>query len=120
MRKDFEQYFTKLQLDYNKMSKQLEKVEEEYKKGLLTEEQVTNFSKYFNMIKVNYDRTHYMRVLLHKPPKFIEAIMNKITSYKMLKELEKESFEGADEEAVLEENKEAFENIDTLMKENIE
>lgn len=120
MRKDFEKYFTKLQLDYNNISKQMKKVEEEYKKGLLTEEQLTNFSKWFGVIKVNYDRTLYMRMLLHKPPKFIDDIINKITTNKMLKEIERLKKDNADEESVLKENKEAFDNIDELMKENIE
>lgn len=113
MRKDFERYFTKLQLDFNKMQKHFEKAEDEYKKGLLTEDQFSNFCKFYNAVKVNYDRTSYVRFLLHKPSKLGQAIENFFNNNALKKELENYKKLKADEAAVLEENKEAIEKVES-------
>lgn len=118
MKRDFEKYFAKLQTDYMKMTAQRQKVEEEYKKGLITEEQLINFSKYCDAIKVNYDRTHYMWLLLHKKPQFIEDLINKITTSKMMKELRQAEKDKADDKAVYSENEEALDNMNKFMENN--
>lgn len=114
MRRDFEKYFTKLQLDYNSILKQKEKIDEEYRKNLLNEDQYNNFLSYFNIIKVNYDRIGYARYLLHKPPKFIDAIFKKLSERDAKKLLEEYKKQNADEESVLEENKTALNNAKEL------
>ena len=112
MRKDFEKYFVKLQLDYNKLQKDLEKVNKEAEEGLLTDEQRASFENYFNRVKTNYDRMAYARYLLRLPPKWIQNIESKIATNKIKKELEKFKEAKADEESVLQENKEALEKIE--------
>ena len=61
MRRDFEKFFVKLQLDYNNISKQKEQIDKEYGKGELTNEQYSSFLNYYNAVKVNYDRIGYVR-----------------------------------------------------------
>lgn len=117
MRKDFEEYFTKVQLDYNRMLKQLEQVNKEIGEGLVSEEQRSNFENYFNMIKANYDRLSYARYLLRLPPKFIQKIQQKNLNSKMMKEFKKYENENADKESVMKENKEALDNIDKGIEE---
>ena len=106
MRRDFEKFFVKLQLDYNSITKQKEKIDAEYGKGLLTKEQYSNFITYYNSIKVNYDRVNYVRYLLHKPPKFIENLITKFTINKANKEIKNLN------DNTLEENKEILENVE--------
>ena len=113
MRKDFEKYFTQVQLQYNEMLKTLDKVNEEIAKGLVSDEQRANFENYFSIIKANYDRLSYARYLLRLPPKFIQKIQSK----KLRAELDKFIQENADETAVLEENKEALDNINNEVSE---
>lgn len=114
MRRDFENYFTKLQLNYNSVMKTYEKVKDDYTKGLVTEEQLVNFSKYIDVVKVNYDRTSYMRYLLRLPPKFIQKIEEKRINSKIMREARKYAAQNADKESVLQENRDA---IDSLEKE---
>ena len=105
MRRDFEKFFTKLQLDFNRITKEKEKIDEEYSKNMLSDEQYANFISYYNAIKTNYDRVHYVRYLLHKPPKLIDDIINKITTSYANNELKKYFKDNnADDEAVLDEN----------------
>lgn len=108
MRKDFEEYFTKMQLDYNKMLKAREDVNEQISKGLVTDDQRRAFENYFNQVKSNYDRTYYMWYLLHLPPKFIRVIEQKFVNSKIKKELDKLSELKADKESVSKENEEAL------------
>lgn len=114
MRRDFEKYFTKLQLDYNSILKQKTKIDEEYKKGLVDETQYNNFLNYFYLIKVNYDRMHYARYLIHKPPKFIENILNKLNERDAKKLLNEYKENKADDESVLAENKDAIEKAELI------
>ena len=115
MRRDFEKYFTKLQLQYNQLQKDLEKVNKEISEGLVTEEQKTNFMNYFNAVKANYDRVSYARYLLRLPPKFIQKIQSKIETRKMAKELEKYKKEHADQDSVLEEGNSAREEVKEIL-----
>lgn len=112
MKRDFEKFFTKLQLDYNVLLKQKEKIDEEFGNNLLTDKQYEMFLNYFNVVKTNYDRVHYVRYLLHKPPKFIE----KLYEWWVKKDLEKEikyfSDNNADEDSVLAENNKIIENVE--------
>lgn len=108
MRRDFEKFFTKLQLDFNNISKQKEQIDKEFGQGLLTDQQYANFIKYYESIKINYDRVNYVRYLLHKPPKFIEDILTKITTKTTKKEVEK-ILEQKD--TTLEENSTILENV---------
>ena len=117
MRKDFEEYFTKVQLDYNRMIKQLDQVNKEISEGLVSEEQRANFESYFNMIKSNYDRLSYARYLLRLPPKFIQNIQRKSLNSKMMKELKKYEAEKADKDSVCKENNEALDKIDEGIEE---
>ena len=86
MRRDFEKFFTKLQLDFNNISKQKEQIDKEFGQGLL----------------------NYVRYLLHKPPKFIEDILTKITTKTTKKEVEK-ILEQKD--TTLEENSTILKNV---------
>lgn len=112
MRKDLEKFFVKVQLDYNNVNKQKEKIDEEFGKGLLDYNQYNNFLTFYNAIKVNYDRVHYMMYLLHKPPLFIERIFEKLALRDAKKDLKKYKELNADDEAMLNENKQAIDNID--------
>lgn len=112
MKRDFERYFVEVQKDYNRMLKALEKVNEEISKGQVSDEQRQLFEQWFNQVKVNYDRVSYMRYLLHLPPKFIQKIQQRNVNSKMMKELKKYQEENADKDSVLNENKEALDNID--------
>lgn len=112
MRKDFEEYFTKIQLDYNRMLKTRDEVNEQISKGLVTEEQRKSFENYFNQVKSNYDRTYYMWYLLHLPPKFIRNIEQKFINSKVKKDLDRYKELKADKEAVLNENKEALDSAE--------
>lgn len=117
MRRDFERYFTSVQLDYNKMLKQLEQVNKEISEGLVDEEQRANFELYFNRIKSNYDRLSYARYLLRLPPKFIQKIQQKSLNSKMMRELKRYEEDKADSKSIDAENKEALENIDRGIEE---
>ena len=112
MKRDFERYFVEVQKDYNRMLKALEKVNEEISNGQVSDEQRQSFEQWFNQVKVNYDRVSYMRYLLHLPPKFIQKIQQRNVNSKMMKELKKYQEENADKDSVLNENKEALDNID--------
>lgn len=116
MKRDFERYFVEVQKDYNRMLKTLEKVNEEIKKGQVSDEQRQSFEQWFNQVKVNYDRVSYMRYLLHLPPKFIQKLQQRNINSKMMKELKKYRYENADKDSVHEENKEALDNIDKELK----
>ena len=111
MRRDFEKYFTQLQLQYNNLQKVAEKVNKEIEEGKVTEEQRTNFINYFNTIKTNYDRISYARYLLRLPPVWIQKLSSKIETARMKKELEKYQEEHADQKSVLAENEEALKNL---------
>ena len=111
MRKDLEKFFIKLQLDYNNLNKQKEKIDEEYGKHMLDDNQYINFLNYYNNVKVNYDRVHYVMYLLRKPPVFIERLLEKLTTLNVKKDLEKFKKLNADEESILAENKE---NLDII------
>lgn len=60
MRRDFDEYFTKVQLDYNRMLKTRDEVNQQISKGLVNEDQRAAFENYFGLVKANYDRIHYM------------------------------------------------------------
>lgn len=117
MRKDFNKFFAKLQLDYIALLNQKEKIDEEYGKRLLTDEQYTMFINYFNAIKVNYDRVSYVKYLLTKPPKFIEKLYEKLSERDLKKELQYYKDNNADEDAVFNENKESLDKIEELVNE---
>ena len=117
MRRDFEKYFTQLQLQYNSLQKVAEKVNKEIEEGKVTEEQRTNFINYFNTIKTNYDRISYARYLLRLPPVWIQKLSSKIETARMKKELAKYEKEKSDQSSVLEENKEALDNINKELEE---
>lgn len=117
MKKDFEKYFVELQLDYNKLMKSMDKINEQAKDGLITDDQRELFAKYFDKVKTNYDRVSYMRYLLHKPPKFIQLLLDRNLKHKLEKELEYYKDNDADQESVLKENKESLDNIDTIISE---
>lgn len=113
MRRDLEKFFIKLQLDYNNLKKQKEKIDEEYGKHLLNDDQYNNFLKYYDGVKTNYDRVHYTMFLLRKPPVFIERLFEKFATRSATKELKKYfKDQKADEENVLAENKELLDKID--------
>lgn len=111
MRRDLEKFFIKVQLDYNSIKKQKEKIDDEYGKGLLDNNQYSNFLTYYNAVKVNYDRVHFMMYLLRKPPLFIERIIEKLSLYDIKSELKKYKELNADDEAVIKENKDAIDKI---------
>lgn len=111
MRRDFEKFFVKLQLDYNAITKSKEDIDKEYLNGLLTDTQYNNFMTYYNSIKANYDRVNYVRYLLHKPPKFIDMLLNIKARKDAHKELNKFKELNADEESVLNENKDAINSV---------
>ena len=112
MRRDFEKFFTKLQLDYNVLLKQKEKIDKEFGENLLTKKQYESFLNYYNAVKTNYDRVHYVRYLLHKPPKFIETLYEKWVKKDIMKDLKQFSDNKADEESVLAENSKMIESIE--------
>ena len=117
MKRDFEEYFTAVQKDYNRMLKDRDKINEEIKKGLVSTEQREMFDVWFNQVKMNYDRISYMWYLLHLPPKFIQKIQQKNVESKMMKELKKYQDLNADKETVLNENSEALDNIENSISE---
>ena len=113
MIKDFEKYFTAMQLDYNDAVKHMERVDEQAKQGLLTEEQRQMFVNWFMTVKSNYDRTFYMRYLLHLPPKFIQVFREK----KLKNELNEFIENEVDLESIKKENKEALDNMSDTIEE---
>jgi len=117
MKRDFEEYFTAVQKDYNRMLKDRDKINDEIKKGLISSEQREMFDTWFNQVKMNYDRISYMWYLLHLPPKFIQRIQQRNINSKMMKELEKYKELEADKDTILNENDSALTNIEKFTEE---
>ena len=117
MKRDFEKYFTQLQLQYNRLQKDLEKINKEIADGLVTDEQKNNFMNYFTAVKTNYDRLAYARYLYRLPHPIIQKLQSKYETYLMKKELKKYEREHADQKSVLAENEEYLKKIDEGLEE---
>lgn len=113
MKRDVLDYFIAQQKQYNDMLKVLEQVNKEIEEGKVSDEQRVAFEQYFSTVKCNYDRIAYIVHLMKLPPKWIQNLKKS----KLLKEQEEfiKKLEKATQADVELENKEALDNMNTLL-----
>lgn len=112
MKRDLVDYLLNLQKQEDDMQKAVEQADDLLKEGLITQEQAENVINYMNTIHSNYQRVLYCKYLYELPPKFILKIQQKKLNKKLAKFIE----EKADKETIYEENKEAQEGIEDIVK----
>ena len=112
MKRDLVDYLLNLQKQEDDMQKAVEQADDLLKEGLITQEQAENIINYMNTIHSNYQRVLYCKYLYELPPKFIQKIQQKKLNKKLAKFIE----EKADKETIYEENKEAQEGIEDIVK----
>jgi hypothetical protein len=109
-RKDVINYFLEQQGVYLEMLSNVKDLDEAFKKGHLSEEQVTLAKQDIDVAKTNYDRLAYIVLLLNKPKdknnrKKEEQFNKDLYNY----------LNGASREAVLDESKDALIDLKKLV-----
>lgn len=117
MKRDFFEYFTKVQKQQTEMDKVLEQVNKELEEGKCTWEQREQFEKYYMTVKANYDRLTYVKYLLQKPPKFIQKLQERKLAREQERFLKEMTKLNADEFSVAKENEESIEAMKDLLNE---
>jgi hypothetical protein len=112
-RKDVINYFLEQQGVYLELISNVKDLDEAFKKGQLSEEQIKIAKEDINIAKNNYDRIAYIIMLLNKP----KDKANRKKEEQFNKNLY-DSLHGASREAVLDESKDALLDFKKLIKES--
>ena len=107
MRIDLERYILMLADQSIQMRKELEKINEAAKTQELPKEAIENFQRMVDTVESNYQRVLYCKYLLDLKPKWIRDLIDRKSKKKALEFAKKK----ADQQSVIEENKECLEEV---------
>lgn len=108
-KKDFDNYFLKIQAQYEEFKKVLEQVSKEANETMTDIDYVDRLKQQIEPLKANYERLMYIKFLLDQPTR-----KEKQQGYKKrIQKLEKTLSKQNSLEQVAEENKQVLENIKT-------
>lgn len=111
-KRDVALYFLQVQSQYFEMVKLAKEMNEELKKGFVTQEQVESIQNEMNILKANYERIAYIMLLLNKP--------NRKSKKSKEESIYKEWYDylkGASKEAIMDENRDVLCDFKKFIKE---
>lgn len=111
-KRDVTLYFLQVQSQYFEMVKLAKELNEELKKGLITQEQLESVQNEMDILKANYERIAYIMLLLNKP--------NRKSKKSKEESIYKEWYDylkGASKEAIMDENRDVLCDFKKFIKE---
>lgn len=103
---DVKSYFRKVEKQYRELKGNLKDFDEAFAKGHITEDKLTEVKNWCNVVETNYERLAYIMHLLAIPNKHSKKLSR--ADEKLRKTL---TLVKADEDYVLEENRDALVNL---------
>lgn len=111
-KRDVALYFLQVQSQYFEMVKLAKEMNEELKKGFVTQEQVESIQNEMDILKANYERIAYIMLLLNKP--------NRKSKKSKEESIYKEWYDylkDASKEAIMDENRDVLCDFKKFIKE---
>ncbi len=111
-KRDVALYFLQVQSQYFDMVKLAKEMNEELKKGFVTQEQVESIQNEMDILKANYERIAYIMLLLNKPNR-----KSKKSSEESIYKEWYDYLKGASKEAIMDENRDVLCDFKKFVKE---